>query len=510
MYLKLGLLTSIFAAIGCGPHGGNGGDMGSGNAGDMAEAGDMDTGPQLRTIRGTLTRTFVGVDGKAQGNPQPRDLAQTVIAARRFDGSTYEVYPGNGASDGTFTIPNVPPGLVQLQVGTLYLDTEASDIKGDFRAVRRADAKVASTDANISVSATQMSAWQDPDMLQLYCPTVSDYWGTSATYNGDGTTTPAVGDTTLTTFAFAGTASAFRPNYYIEAAKGDSCILSHLASQKIDDMRSYQAVTETATLAPFTTATGTTATTSGAFAPLARSSSVTVDVRGSEFAALFPGAPAGQLGGAVGVYVQPTDPRQNNAGNLWDVLDLSFNTADTGPVTMTYGNPRAGWFTTSGAYYGYTRQLTLTGATQPYMLYVQYFDQQPDGAAIGSAPLRPTLGAVQAPLINGKDLHAAQTGVGTTPLLSWTAPKLGTPSYYQVRIVHLTVDANKRAQGQDVAAFDTRETKLLVPSSLLTAGESYVVVISTVRETVKDLSEELGDLPLPYTSMDDSSEIFVP
>jgi hypothetical protein len=44
----------------------------------------------------------------------------------------------------------------------------------------------------------------------------------------------------------------------------------------------------------------------------------------------------------------------------------------------------------------------------------------------------------------------------------------------------------------------------------LTAGEPYVASVQAVNEPVSDLSSELGQYNLPYVSVDNVSQIFVP
>jgi hypothetical protein len=74
----------------------------------------------------------------------PEDLSAKPITAfvpiRHGGAEGYMIFSGVGASNGTFSIPNVPRGFYLLQVGTFYLWTQESvvnlDTFRDFRADR--------------------------------------------------------------------------------------------------------------------------------------------------------------------------------------------------------------------------------------------------------------------------------------------------------------------------------------------------------------------------------------
>jgi hypothetical protein len=208
--------------------------------------------------------------------------------------------------------------------------------------------------------------------------------------------------------------------------------------------------------------------------------------------------------------VQPSDPHVNSDTNVGDMLDMYFNSTDTGSATMAYGNPYAGWYGQGSLGYGYAKDVKLAASKQPYYMYVGYNAGYPDVTTLSAGPLRPEITAIQTPLINGKDLHAPQNGVGATPTISWTAPVTGTPTLYQVRIYRLTLDANQATQAQVVAYLKTKQTSVTVPPGALTVGESYIAVLTAVKEEITEVTEELGSVRLPYISMDSLSEIFVP
>lgn len=80
-----------------------------------------------RTVVGTDITTYIGADGTQ--TKVPVDLSSQSIQALVSDGrGGYTVFSGAGASDGTFSIPNVPVGSYLLRYGNSYLATTASNI----------------------------------------------------------------------------------------------------------------------------------------------------------------------------------------------------------------------------------------------------------------------------------------------------------------------------------------------------------------------------------------------
>jgi hypothetical protein len=463
-----------------------------------------------RTITGTLTNTYVATNGAVLAT-KPQDLSKRAVSALAYENGGYKTYPGAGGVDGSFSIPNAPPGTLLVQVGTAYVETDASQLNSSIARFGRPDAKPTTSDTNITVSATQMTAWQDNDFLELDCPDVGDDWGTSATYGSDGVTlTPVAGDTTLTAFEFAGSLAATTPLHLIEANRGDRCLLSHQRSQQVTADASLLVITEVAPLMPFTTAAATTVSTSGTFAPLDLKNEVTLDVRGTELAAaLADGAPVGaQMRGDVVISLQPADPHQSYMLNVVNAMDLNFG-ANIGLVPVRYGSPFDKWYPMAGVFFGYAFQPTLPGGKLGDFVFVNYFAQYADVAVL-DAPVRPELGQVRSPTINGHDIHVAQTGVGTTPTFAWQPPALGKPTYYDVIIQHVTVDAKQFTRVEYVAGLIVHETSIQVPPGILLAGQPYIALVEAVREPVTEAGDELGQSRLPLIIVDNPSQIFVP
>lgn len=91
-----------------------------------------------------------------------------------------------------------------------------------------------------------------------------------------------------------------------------------------------------------------------------------------------------------------------------------------------------------------------------------------------TATLDATLSPVRDLSVGGQRAVAPLRGVGLTPVLSWSPPAQGTPTRYAVTLFDL-VDQNYSA------AFFTTKTQLELPPFTLTAGRTYVAIITAER-----------------------------
>lgn len=91
-----------------------------------------------------------------------------------------------------------------------------------------------------------------------------------------------------------------------------------------------------------------------------------------------------------------------------------------------------------------------------------------------TATLDATLSPVRDLSVGGQRAVAPLRGVGLTPVLSWSPPAQGTPTRYAVTLFDL-VDQNYSA------AFFTTKTQLELPPFTLTAGRTYVAIVTAER-----------------------------
>ncbi|MGA2004558.1 MAG: hypothetical protein ABSG70_14325, partial [Terriglobales bacterium] len=94
-----------------------------------------------------------------------------------------------------------------------------------------------------------------------------------------------------------------------------------------------------------------------------------------------------------------------------------------------------------------------------------------------TSPIVPLVGVVQNPNVNGTSFFANQTGAGVAPTLTWSAPSVGTATFYRVR-VNLLSNNGGNSTFTTVAVLSTQETSLQIPPGVLTAGQTYVFLIN--------------------------------
>src|SRR5262249_6591582 len=97
-------------------------------------------------------------------------------------------------------------------------------------------------------------------------------------------------------------------------------------------------------------------------------------------------------------------------------------------------------------------------------------------AGVGDLFNGPVAPLVSPPLdvtIGGKAANADITGAGTSPEIAWTAPKIGAPTVYQIKI-H-PVDA--KGISSFVTTVTTPDTSVTLPQGILQPGLTYVAII---------------------------------
>jgi hypothetical protein len=122
------------------------------------------------------------------------------------------------------------------------------------------------------------------------------------------------------------------------------------------------------------------------------------------------------------------------------------------------------------------------------------------------ANLVPLLGPPQAPMIQGLDAFQAHSGVGLTPLISWSAPSVGTPTSYQVGLG--VVQGNPKYRSLIFNVYGA--TSLQIPPGLLESGSTYQLSISALAAPW----DTVGRAPLrhgaPYATAQAVGAVFAP
>jgi hypothetical protein len=96
--------------------------------------------------------------------------------------------------------------------------------------------------------------------------------------------------------------------------------------------------------------------------------------------------------------------------------------------------------------------------------------------------LTPPISLVRSPRIEGVDAFADQVLASTTPTVSWTAPSIGRPTQYSIRVYEVfAVPALARTQTRRVATVYTPNTSFQLPPGILESGRHYAVSVDAIN-----------------------------
>jgi hypothetical protein len=105
-------------------------------------------------------------------------------------------------------------------------------------------------------------------------------------------------------------------------------------------------------------------------------------------------------------------------------------------------------------------------------------------------------------MVNGASAFLQRTWVTRSPVLSWTAPSVGTPNGYVVWLYRLWVNSSGGTGRVPVAVLYTAGTQLMIPPNLMAAGEYYFFRVRSTVQTGVDLTSRPFRLGYPSGNAD--------
>jgi hypothetical protein len=475
-----------------------------------------------RTVSGSRIITLLSSNGIAN---VPVDLStRTVKAYVPRSGGGYDVYDGQGRTDGTFRVPGVPVGPCLLQVGTrlVYTSEDVVDL-GEVQPGRRGLVKIPNVTsptspppANATFAMDNLAPWQSAAMTADGNDRIDVFSGDSSTWIFGAQPPVSPGATTLAgTVDLLRTGSRIIPMNEVSASAGDHLVVAqqHVAASTTGVQ--FRAMTRVFEPPPVDLAPGVPLSLSGAFADVDLASSVsvswdfgayyaTVDAEAiptrveyvDQFANRF--RVVGQAGGLdYGTHLLVTKP---------DFLILPIDhpstatTVETG--VMTFGTPLTGrwgahWVANADvhvpvevgtAHVGFVASVRSMGAISPGVNTVTL--GVPELGLPRTPRVIPTGGST--PL----DLFSRQDGVGLTPTLAWDQPDPGPADGFTVQLIRLDGGTGVGAPYTYAFMIDTSQTTLELPPGILEAGKEYVVIIRAYKRGVKVRAPLRIELPL--------------
>ncbi|HTL97836.1 MAG TPA: hypothetical protein VL181_03425 [Holophagaceae bacterium] len=464
----------------------------------------------LRIVTGLYSYTF---HQDSATTLQPQDLTATPIQALVPNTSGgFDTLTGIGHEDGTFSIPNVPVGYYWLKFGRSYLWTNVDNVEWVFDLYGRADAVYPGTQpTNLAMSATGLNAWQGTDELFW---TVPNQGFTYSTYGIAGIlNTPNPGDTALNAYTMEFVQNGFP---LLDASKGDQAYLTQLTS-RIASGQTYRALGKAFYLPPTTMADGATTTANGGFLDIPQTSTLHLGWKRSALAAMTsavnPSATVVQT--EFGLWLSPLGTSVGVPGDAFQLFTYDSGdvnaTADLDLGDLPYGNPfPTAWTPLAETYFTWSVAYLAPGAATPVNLLRSAYTATTT-MPTAATPIAPLLSPVQNPRINGKTLFQNQLGVGTNPVIAWDAPATGSPTGFVVSVYQLMNQGGTSALPLSSRfVLRTASRQVTVPPGIMTAGNTYVITISAVRNPGVNYASNPFQSAFPYGTSPVASAIVAP
>jgi hypothetical protein len=439
-------------------------------------------------VTGVQNSRHIRADGSI--TELPIDLSGTTIGAfvPTPDGLGYNWRPGTGNASGTFLIPNVESTPYLLQFGSSYKWVTSRTLDLSRAALGRPDVQLEPEGTQLSLSLNGLAPWQINDDLQFHSANTGIGYFSGAACATPSWTSPNPGDQFLFAIIDYGFSlqNCGAPAAHIDGTRGDMLYVTQLVSRSEGGL-DFQEVRRSYQTNSLAGGGGGRLTLSGSMTPLP-TATLTVNYPASSFEALALAAhPTAAL--TTTTLNIGTLPGYTQFGSFagWPDLALATGTAGRGDLSTSflYGNPYPGaWpqFITalSSARVRYSVRLPDGSESTLRSFSVYTYSQQPLTGTATS--LTPQVGPPRDMRINGAVATDNLTGVGLTPLLSWTAPSVGTPTYYSVRVYELFATASNTTSRLQVTSLSTTQTQVRLPPGLLVAGKTYYVQVNAVSQ----------------------------
>ena len=456
---------------------------------------------QRRTVTGLDTTVFHSVGGSQQ---LAFDLSDTTIEAYAPNGSGgfERIAATSRRADGTYAITGVPEGPHWLRYSNIYVWTDQAFIDWSSDQFGRADVVSPTVSTRLNFNAGNLSPWQATDSLAWVVP----LHGTSGAVALDAAfvaNAPRTADAALADFGIElGPEGLF--GGLLDASKGDQAYLNQLVTQPATGVRT---LARSIVLPALSIADGSTTQVTSGFLDIAQSTSVQLRWDRATFvaqaAAVHPGAAAtSAVMGFSAFALPPAFGTPFDAYSLIEYDTLGAQAVDFG--SLRYGNPfPADWNQVADGFVAFTARYLAPGASVPEPLERAVSTSVLVPAATrngGSLQLAPGITPPRDPRINGNSLFDNQLAVGPMPTLSWTAPALGVPDYYLVRVLELRANG-ARSEFRIVARLNTADTSLMMPPDLLQAGHFYVITMAAVRSSSPITQPRRIGLPSSFATL---------
>ncbi|MCY1076287.1 fibronectin type III domain-containing protein [Archangium lansingense] len=448
---------------------------------------------------------------QADGSPivTPADLSFSAIGAYvpTADNSGFVYVAGSGRPDGTFVIPGVERTPYYLRFGSTYIWTSSRFVDLSGASLGRPYVDQEPTGTQLAFQLDGLSPWQPTDDLQMFSSGAGiGYFTTSCA--APFFPSPADGATALSgsiDYVTSMRNCGINPAPRLDPSQGDFLQLTQNVSRydstalptgltMIEVRKGLQVYNLSGSTDGGTVDGGPmdagnagpgTLLVRGTMQPLPTTMQQ-FDFRAAEFEALALEAHSSAIMAdeTVNMGTLPGYYEYGQYDGYPDLANVINDNPGQGnfPVRFQYGNPYPGFWpkivtaqATSAAPFSVSLPDGGTSRTTWYTAAV--YSQTPvwEGTA---QPLIPMVGPPRDLRVNGAPATGGSptvSGVGTSPLLSWAPPALGSPTRYQARLYEIFATSAGNTSRTLLGYYTTTDTQLRLPN--LVAGKTYFVLL---------------------------------
>jgi len=472
------------------------------------------------TPNGTITGSWIETYWTSTGPVQVRfnlapGLPPTALAPQP-DGS-FQIVQGSGNADGTFSIPNVPPGyywFAPTPAAMYWTSSSSIDLGIDLFGDRPPGTTPTSTTTTVDVNLSGLDPLQAGDVVEFLSDPPSFPFAFNAS-SAAGATGLISGQSIGSNIDFSQIHSGLLLQYEPVDVTGLTALASG-AETMISNLSLSNGTTNTIT----------------ATLNHAPSASFDLNVKGSAWVSLLNSAgpnPATPVSSTISVVAQPSTTGSQSVPFFGGEVPLLLEgqglpaflfpscpgsgPAPSGsltlppggsPITMDqdfgivqYGDPLpSSWHRIFSFCQTASLSLPLPGSSSP----VPFDLTDAQSTSIPASPIAPLISQVQNPTINGSSLFVAASVPATGVTLSWTPPSGTAPTGYKIAaLAELTDPLNGSLSYGEAGTFYTATTSVPLPP--LQAGKTYIFVITAILDGAANFETSPNRSALPTASV---------
>jgi hypothetical protein len=433
-------------------------------------------------INGVLNTISYSSNGKIVGPSQ----ATGVVAFIPNGNGSYTQVTGTG-NLGSFTIPNIPPGYFMLGIGvnsyySELLWTNASDVDFSNPVQGRPNPSYATTTPNLNVNFTIASQSGGLHDCYSFVPNLGSW-----VFIHDSDFYKCAGQW-VNSFSW----------YYPlpDPTQGDQTYVyqTQPVANLLNNTWTGHQLADFAGPLSLAIPNGGNVNFSGSMNAQSSNATVRANLSVSQFAALTAGVSPSFSG--ISVFTMNVQPFTSEYYLTLGAVNSNTDNSTMAPLVLypyaqtntdadlgdvPYANPFPATWPTYAAF-NIIGQLSYNadGATSPAQFWGGIGTLSLNLPTAGS-PIAPLVGPATSIKINGNDFFQPQPNVGSQPVVSWSAPTVGTPDGYSLNVIQLkTVAGGITIQG-NVSTIYTTQTSVTVPSGILQSGYAYVFQLQAFK-----------------------------